>query len=129
MSEINKRRRVILGWILAIIPCAVILYSGFQKLSGSETMVRNLNEINLGEYVQVIGAIEILCVIIYLIPKTSNIGFLLLCSYVGGIIVAEWGMGYPPGLGISVAILLYVGTLIRKPELTGFKPFGPDSDG
>ncbi len=121
MDQINYRRRIILGWIFSGLACAVIIYSGINKLLGSPTMVESLDRINLGDYVRVIGFIELLCVVIYLVPRTGNIGFFLLCSYVGGIIVAEWGMGYPPGLGIIVAIFIYFGTLLRKPELIGFK--------
>lgn len=122
MNAINRKRRIIIGWILSGLACAVIVFSGINKLAGSNEMIESLDKINLGKYVRAIGLIEILCVIVYLVPRTSNIGFFLLCSYVGGIIVAEWGMGYPPGLGIIVAIFIYCGTLLRKPELTGLYP-------
>ena len=112
---------MIFGCILSGLACVIIVYSGVNKILGSADMIESLNRINLGDYVRIIGVIEILCVVIYLIPRTSNLGFFLLCSYVGGIIVAEWGMGYPPGLGIIVALFIYAGTLMRKPELVGLK--------
>ena len=118
MQTISKTRRII-GWILSILPTGMIVFSGINKILSHPIMVESLNKINLGAYIVTIGIIEIACVILYFIPKTSNIGFFLLCSYVGGIIVAEWAMGQMPLLGIAVAVSLYVGTMLRKPSLSG----------
>lgn len=118
MKEISKTRRII-GWVLSVVPTAFLVFSGINKVFSHPIMVESLNKINLGAHIVTIGVIEIACVILYFIPKTSNIGFFLLCSYVGGIIAAEWAMGQAPIPGIAVAVLLYVGTMLRKPELSG----------
>ena len=69
-----------------------------------------------------IGILEILCVALYWIPRTINIGFFLLCSYAGGIITAELiavqGQALPIP-GVPLAIMLYVGTMLRKKNLSG----------
>jgi len=120
-AHISKTRKII-GYILSILPCMLIVFSGVNKLIGSQIMVDSMSKINLLEAMPFIGALEIFCVILYWIPKTSNIGFFLLCSYVGGIIAAESIMGGGatlPILGIIVAVLLYVGTMLRKPALSG----------
>ena len=91
-----------------------------MKLMGAEEMKANMSAIpNVGELLGTIGAIELICLILYWIQKTSNLGFFLLCSYVGGIIVAEMVAGGPPIPGVPVAVLLYVGTFLRKPSLLG----------
>ena len=46
----------------------------------------------------------------------------MLCAFVGGIIVAEVAAGThveqrPPLVGVVTAILLYAGTLLRKPSM------------
>lgn len=116
-SEIGKTRRVS-GYIISIIPSVMIAMSGVMKLLDSDEIRANMNGIpNLSEMMVLIGVIELVCLIFYWIPKTSNLGFFLLCSYVGGIIVAELVAGGPPIPGIPVAILLYVGTFLRKPSL------------
>jgi len=107
------------GYILSILPSAIIVFSGMNKLMGAAWVVESLSKIGLQEYTAIIGGLEILCVILYWIPKTSNIGFFLLCSYVGGIIAAELAMGFGVGFGVGVAIMLYVGTMLRKPSLSG----------
>ena len=117
--EISKVRKVS-GYLMSIIPSLMIAMSGVMKLVGSEEMKSNMNAIpNFGELLVFVGVLELVCLIFYWIPKTSNLGFFLLCSYVGGIIVAEMVAGGPPVPGIPVAILLYVGTFLRKPSLLG----------
>ncbi len=111
--------RYYLGWAMSVFVSLGIASSGMGKLMQAKPLVESLSKINLQEHIVTLGIIEILCVIIYLIPKTSNIGFFLLCSYIGGIIVSEWAMGFPPTIGITLAIILYVGTMLRKPELSG----------
>lgn len=118
MKEISKGR-FYLGWAMSVFVCLGIAASGTAKILKAKELVESLTKINLQDYIVTIGIVEICCVILYLIPKTSNIGFFLLCSYIGGIIAAELAMGFGPGIGIVLAILLYVGTLLRKPELSG----------
>lgn len=118
-TEISKTRRIT-GYILSILPSLMIVFSGSNKIIGSEWMVQAMNTIpNIGEITPFIGMLEITCVIIYWIPKISNIGFFLLCSYTGGIIVAEIVASHSPLPGIILAILIYIGTILRKPSLSG----------
>lgn len=118
MKEI-PRWRYYLGWAMSVFVSLGIVASGMGKIMQAKPLVESLSKINMQENIVTIGILEITCVIIYLIPKTSNIGFFLLCSYIGGIIVSEWAMGFAPTVGITLAIILYVGTMLRKPELSG----------
>lgn len=116
---ISKTRRVV-GYTLSILVSAMLLFAGLMKVAGAEEMLANMSKIpNIGELVTPIGIIELVCLALYWIPKTSNIGFFLLCSYAGGIIVAEIVGGELPAPGIMVSALLYIGTMLRKPSLFG----------
>jgi hypothetical protein len=72
-----------------------------------------------------IGLLELILLALYWIPKTQKSGFYLLCAFVGGIIVAEVAagthieQGAPPAplVGVVTAILLYAGTMLRKPSM------------
>lgn len=115
---ISKTRKIS-GLVLSILPSIMLAFSGIMKIIGSEKMNENMAETNLVEFLPYIGAVEILCVIIFWTPKLSNLGFFLICSYCGGIITAEMTAGRGPWLGIIIATLFYVGTFLRKPQLTG----------
>ncbi|MEM7162168.1 MAG: hypothetical protein AAF487_06960 [Bacteroidota bacterium] len=113
--KISKTRRII-GWLLSAIPLLAILGGSFNKLSNNPELVEKMPYI---ANIPLLGVLSLVCVIIYLIPKTSNIGFFLLCSYLGGAIVGELAMGEFPLIGILLSICLYVGTMLKKPALSG----------
>lgn len=75
----------------------------------------------MAEYAALIGVVEVACVVLYWIPKTSNLGFFLFCSYIGGIICGELLLGEAPLPGLTIGAMIYVGTLLRKPSLLGWK--------
>ena len=118
-AHIGKTRKII-GYILSILPSLMIVFSGSNKILGAEWMVQAMNTIpNIGEITTYIGMLEIACVIIYWIPKAGNLGFFLLCSYTGGIIVAEIVANHTPLPGILLATFIYLGTMLRKPSISG----------
>ncbi len=109
------------GYILSILATAIIVFSGINKVMGAQWVVESLAIIHLSHLTVFIGILELVCVILYWMPKTSNIGFFLLCSYVGGIIVAELSMGFGATFGVGVALMLYIGTMLRKPSISGLQ--------
>ena len=120
-SSIGNGRKIT-GYVLSALPSLMLVFSGVMKLIRGEFMVQSMDKLQLLSLMTFIGALEIVCVILYWIPKTMNLGFFLLCSYAGGIIAAEListeGQMLPiPGL--PLAIMLYVGTFLRKPQLSG----------
>jgi hypothetical protein len=118
-TQISKTRRIT-GYALSIIPSLMILMAGIMKVIGNEGMLENMNKINnWGDKMLLIGLIELGALALYWIPKTMNIGFFLLASFGGGIIVAEVVGGDIPIPGIMVSSLLYAGTFLRKPSLSG----------
>tara|TARA_B110001469_G_C9638331_1_gene320442 strand:- start:1926 stop:2309 length:384 start_codon:yes stop_codon:yes gene_type:complete len=118
-TQISKTRKIA-GYTLSVIPSLMILMAGIMKVIGNAEMLENMSKItNWGDKMLLIGLIELSALTLYWIPKTSNIGFFLLASFGGGIIVAEVVGGNFPLPGIMVASLFYVGTMLRKPSLSG----------
>ena len=117
----NDKTRNIVGWILSGIPVAILIFSGIGKIMQNPELVANLNRLNIHNNIPVLGVLLLFCVALYLYPKTSNLGFFLLCSYMGGVIVGEVALGDSPLLGIGLASLLYIGTFIRRPDLSGIR--------
>jgi hypothetical protein len=118
-TQISKTRKIA-GYTLSVIPSLIILMAGIMKVIGNAEMLENMSKItNWGDKMLLIGLIELSALTLYWIPKTSNIGFFLLASFGGGIIVAEVVGGDFPLPGIMVTTLFYVGTMLRKPFLSG----------
>lgn len=117
--QIGKARKIV-GYVLSILASLLILFSGLSKIAGTEEMVENMSKLpNFIDKLMLIGVLELVILALYWIPKTSNIGFFLLASYAGGIIVGEIVAGDMPIPGMMVATLFYLGTMLRKPALSG----------
>lgn len=68
-------------------------------------MVQNLTKAGLGNYVILIGVIELISVGLFLFPKTRKVGFLLLCAYLGGALSIELAAGQPPTAAIFLTLI------------------------
>ncbi len=119
-TEISVVRNVV-GYVLSILATGMIAFGGINMIIGADWIQKNMERIpNLGEKTMSIGILHVIFVVLYWFPLTSNIGFFLLCSLTDGMIVSELVSGGVPIPGIMVAILLYVGTMLRNPLLSGF---------
>jgi hypothetical protein len=119
VTEISTVRNVT-GHVLAILATGMIAFGGINMIIGADWIQKNMERIpNLGDKTMSIGILHVIFVVLYWLPPTSNIGFFLLCSLTGGMIVAELVGGGLPIPGIVVAILLYVGSMLRNPLLSG----------
>jgi hypothetical protein len=64
-----------------------------------------------------LGVIELLCVVVYLVPKTSFLGAILFTGYVGGTIITHLRVGEPVYLNIIIGVLIWVALYLRQPRL------------
>ena len=62
-----------------------------------------------------IGIIEVLVTVLYLIPRTSFIGAILLTGYLGGAIMTHLRVGDPWFFPLIVGVLAWTGLAMRKP--------------
>ncbi len=100
----TKTTRII-SIILMILPSAMLVMSAIMKLTHAPAIVEGFSKSALGNHITLIGIIELVTVILFLIPKTTKVGFLLLCSYLGGAIAVELAGGQPPTAAIFLAIV------------------------
>ena len=115
--QISKTQRIA-GYLLSGLASLMIVGGGLAKVAGAAPVVENMSNIpGFEDQAMIIGILEIALVVLYWFSKTSNLGFFLLASFTGGIIVAETVTGQFPFTGILLSFLFYAGTLMRKPSL------------
>lgn len=76
-----------IGWVLTGLLAAVLLFSAFGKLSGSEEVKQMFESGGLVGWQTIIGLGELVSLILFILPKTMRLGALLLCGYFGGAIM------------------------------------------
>ena len=99
----------IISIVLMAFASAMLLMSSIMKLSSTQKMIDSLGKAGLANYVILFGIIELLSVVLFWIPKTRNIGFFLLCSYLGGALSIELAGGHSP---IAALLLLIIWTAV-----------------
>lgn len=102
---------------LWVLPILMLIVSSIPKILSMEFMVENMEASGAEISLPLLGAIELLCAIIFIIPRTRNIGFLLVTAFLGGVISAEW-MAPPhmPITGVILQILLWAGMYFENPD-------------
>jgi hypothetical protein len=100
----SKTKRII-SIVLMAIPSLMLVLSGIMKLIGAKPIVEGLTKGGLGNYVTLFGITELFSVALFIYPKTTKIGFFLLCSYLGGALSIELAGGQPPSAAIFLAAI------------------------
>ncbi|MGZ3903536.1 MAG: DoxX family protein [Bacteroidia bacterium] len=91
--------------VLKALPSAMLVMSAIMKLTHAKAIVDGFSKSALINYITLIGIIELVSVILFWIPKTSKVGFLLLCGYLGGAMSIELSGGQFPGASVFLAVL------------------------
>lgn len=114
----SEKTNKIIGWTLTIILGLLFTMSAFMKLTQNAEAVAQAAAIGIdaGTY-QIIGIIEIVSLVLFVIPRTGILGTLLLIAYLGGAIVTHLEHQQPIFMAVAVQILLWVTAFVRFPEL------------
>lgn len=99
-----KKSTRILSIALMVIPSAMLVMSASMKIFHAKQLVEGLSRIGLSNFITLLGIIELSAVVLWWIPATSRVGFLLLCSYLGGAISIELTQGRFPSAAVFLAI-------------------------
>jgi hypothetical protein len=111
------------GWVISILPCLVFLFSAILKIEDGPELLKGFAHVGLtASMMMPLAILEISCVVIYLIPRTSVLGAILLTGYVGGAICTAWRVGDPFWMQIILGLLVWLGIYLREPRLRQLLP-------
>ena len=114
----NQKTRNITGWILTGLVALVMIGSAVMKLMGSEEAVKGAAMFGISEStLKIIGTLEILSIVLFIIPKTGVLGTLLNASYMGGAISTHVQHSLPVIMPCIIQALVWIAALLRFPEL------------
>jgi hypothetical protein len=111
------------GYIISALPVLMLIVSGAMKLVKSAPVVEGL--VRFGYPVSLalgIGLVELACVAIYMIPKTSVFGAILLTGYLGGATATHLRIGDPFFAPIVLGVLVWGGLCLRDARLRALLP-------
>jgi hypothetical protein len=111
------------GRIVSALPVLMLLFSGVMKLLKPAAVVTEFGRLGYPENVILgIGVLEILCTVVYLIPRTAVLGAILLTGYLGGATATHVRVGDPFIFPSIFGVLLWLGLYLREERLRALLP-------
>jgi hypothetical protein len=114
------------GRIVSVIAALFLLLDGGMKLAKPAFVVEATRNLGYSESVIVpIGAVLIVCTILYLIPATSVLGAILLTGYLGGAVATHVRTGagpFPIVFAVTFGLLLWLALYLTDERLRALVP-------
>jgi hypothetical protein len=114
-----------IGWLFSLGAVWILLMSARWKLTSSPFYVKEWGRIGWDpDALPLVAAIQLACVVLYLIPRTSILGVVLLTGYLGGAISQYTRMGepFPVLVPLTTALFAWVGIYLREERLRSLLP-------
>jgi hypothetical protein len=126
--ESSAKKPSIAGYVLTGLVAAFLTFDTVMKLLQLAPAVQGTTELGYpAGTVVVIGAIELVCLVLYLVPRTAVLGALVLTGYLGGAIATHVRVGSPLPthtlFPIYVALMVWGGLYLRESRLRELLPF------
>lgn len=114
-----------IGWVLSIWPVFVVLSSATWKLTRNPWYVREFTRIGWPETaLTLLACLQLGCILLFIIPRTSVLGAILLTGYLGGAIATYTRIGepYPVLVPLSTSVIAWAGIYMREQRLRALLP-------
>jgi hypothetical protein len=124
----NSKKVIWTGRIMSGFMVAFLLMDAATHLAKVQPVVHAFERIGwpIGLAVP-LGIVELLCIAVYVFPRTSILGAILLTGYLGGAVLAHLRVGSPLFgemlFPVYLGILLWGGLYLREARLRAFLPF------
>jgi hypothetical protein len=114
------------GRIISALPVLFLLMDGLMKLVKPAFVVEATVQLGYPESVIVgLGIVLLACTVLYLIPRTSVLGAILLTGYLGGAVATHVRVGdglFPISFPIILGVLIWGGLYLRDERLRTLLP-------
>ena len=123
-----SKKRLWAGRILSGIVVLFLIFDGVTKLITIQPVVDGMQKLGYPvPLAPVIGAILLICVVLYVIPRTAPLGAVLLTGYLGGAMASHVRIGSPlfthTLFGLYLGLMVWGGLWLRDPTLRNLIPF------
>lgn len=122
-----SRRRLVAGVAASALGGSFLAFDGLIKVIGIQPVVESFAQMGYPEHLAlVVGVLELACLALYAIPRTSVLGAVLLTGFLGGAISAKMRVGDPLFshvlFPVYVAAFIWGGLYLREGRLAGILP-------
>ncbi len=119
-----SKKKLWAGRILSALPVLLLLFSGVLKLMKPAAVVQGFAHFGYPESLLLtLGILELGCTVVYLIPRTSVLGAILMTAYLGGATASNVRVGDPLFfIPVILGVLVWGGLFLRDDRLRALIP-------
>jgi hypothetical protein len=121
MLNLNNEKWLWTGRVVSTLSAAFMAFDGIIHIARPAAVIQAYQQGGYSLSIIVpLAIIELVCVLLYIIPRTSAIGAILLSGYLGGAVDFNVRAGNPLVITLSpviVAVLLWAGLYLRSEKL------------
>ena len=120
-----SKKLVWAGWVVSVLPALMLLLSAVMKLVKPAPVVEGFTHLGYPESLALgLGILELVCTVVYLLPRTAVLGAVLLTGYLGGAVATHVRMGETGKMFVPIlfAVLLWGGLYLRDARLRELVP-------
>jgi hypothetical protein len=112
------------GRVVGAFPTLVILFGAIVKVLVLPPVIEGFRKAGFPDYlVPVVGTIELVCALVYVIPRTRVLGAILLAGLMGGATATNLRVGDPSYVAtVILGVLAWAGLYLRDTELRALIP-------
>ena len=115
------------GRILSALPVLFMLFDSAIHLMKIPPVVESFGQLGYPVSLAVgLGIIELICVVLYVVPRTAVLGAILLTGYLGGAIASQVRIGAPlfsnALFPVYLGVLIWGGLYLRESRLRALIP-------
>lgn len=111
------------GWALSGLCMAFLLFDAISKICKEIHTVQAAPKLGWDPAAMpLVGAILLIFTLLYIFPKTTVLGALLVTGYLGGAVATQWRLGDYNPFPIIFALMMWAGLYLRYPKLRKIVP-------
>jgi hypothetical protein len=111
------------GYVMSALPVLMLLFSGILKLVKPASVAEGFTHLGYDDNLALgLGLAELLSTLLYVIPRTTVLGAILLTGYLGGATATHLRIGEPFHMAVLLGVLLWGGLYLRDERLRQLIP-------
>jgi hypothetical protein len=112
------------GYIMSILPVLMLLMGAVMSFLQPLEVIEGMEHVGYPAHLALpLGIVELACAIVYVIPRTSVLGAILLTGYLGGAVATHVRIGEVQFIiPIVVGILVWGGLFLRDRRIRALIP-------
>lgn len=122
----ESRAAIWTGRVISLLVILFLVFDGVTKVMQEKHVLAAAAQMGYsGEAMLWIGAVLLVCTVLYAIPRTSIFGAILLTGYLGGAVAIQAHAGKPLfdcSFPVIFGVLVWLGLFLRDAELRSIVP-------